>query len=357
MEHGLPDGLSSNIRSHSHRLLKPIFQFLETMKSILVIGGAGYIGSHVVLAFLKGGFDVTVLDDLSSGQQVNLFKDARFFHVDLQDRMALAKVFKKTYDGVIHLAALKAAGESMIMPERYAYYNIACTINLLEALSNSKTRILIFSSSAAVYGMPEYQPLDENHPLNPVNFYGFTKLEIERLLAWFYQLKGIHFASLRYFNAAGYDTEGAIKGLEKKPANLIPITMETAMGIRKQVEIYGKDYSTKDGTGVRDYIHVSDLADAHFKAFNYVHKHGESLTVNLGTGQGYSVLDVIDTASEITGKKIPYVYTDRRPGDPAELLASFAKAEKLLQWQPRFSDLKTIIASTWSVYQQQLHRP
>jgi UDP-glucose 4-epimerase len=323
------------------------------MKSILVIGGAGYIGSHVVLAFLKGGFDVTVLDNLSSGRQVNLFKETRFIHADLQDRIALGKVFRKTYDGVIHLAALKAAGESMIVPERYAYHNIACTINLLEALSNSKTRILIFSSSAAVYGMPEYQPLDENHPLNPANFYGFTKLEIERLLAWFYQLKGIHYASLRYFNAAGYNPEGTIKGLEQKPANLIPVAMETALGLRKNMEVYGKDYSTKDGTGVRDYIHVSDLADAHLKAFNYVHKNGEPLTVNLGTGQGCSVLDVIEMTNEITGKKIPFIIADRRAGDPAELLASFAKAEQVLNWKPRFSDLKTIITSTWNVYRQQ----
>jgi len=320
------------------------------MKSILVIGGAGYIGSHVVLSFLNAGFEVTVLDNLSSGCQENLFKEARFIHADLQDRVTLAKIFKKPYDGVMHLAALKAAGESMIIPEQYANQNINGTINLLEALSNSKTRILIFSSSAAVYGMPEYLPLDESHPLNPVNFYGFTKLEIERFMEWFFKLKGIHYASLRYFNAAGYDTSGKIRGLEQMPANLIPVVMETATGKRDSVDIYGNDYPTPDGTGIRDYIHVTDLAEAHLKAFSYVFDKGESLIVNLGTGQKCSVLEVVQTASEIIGEKVPYSFTERRPGDPAELYASSDKAEKLLNWKPRFSDLNTIVSSTWDVY-------
>ena len=320
------------------------------MKSILVIGGAGYIGSHVVLSFLNAGFDVTVLDNLSSGRQINLFDDANFIHADLQDRVALNEIFKKPYDGVVHLAALKAAGESMIVPEQYAYQNITGTMNLLEALSNSKTKILIFSSSAAVYGTPKYLPLDEKHPLEPVNFYGFTKLEIERFLEWFFQLKGIHYASLRYFNAAGYDTEGRIKGLEQKPANLIPIVMEAATGRRKKVDVYGNDYPTPDGTGIRDYIHVTDLADAHLKAFNHVHKEGESLSVNLGTGTGHSVLEVIKMAEEICGKKINHEIIERRPGDPAELYSTADKANKMLKWKPKFSDLKTIVSSTWDVY-------
>lgn len=322
------------------------------MKSILIIGGAGYIGSHVALAFLENGFDVTVLDNLRSGRQINLFEDAGFLHADLQDRVALGKIFQKPYDGVVHLAALKAAGESMIVPEQYAYQNIAGTINLLEAMANSKTRILIFSSSAAVYGMPEYLPLDEAHALQPTNFYGFTKLEIERLLDWFFRLKGIHFASLRYFNAAGYDKEGRIRGLEKKPANLIPVVMETAMGWREQVEVFGNDYPTSDGTGMRDYIHVSDLADAHVKAFSHVQHDRESITVNLGTGQRFSVMEVIRKAEQISGKTIPFTITERRPGDPAELYASAEKAMKLLKWQPVYSDLETIVDTTWKIYKE-----
>jgi UDP-glucose 4-epimerase len=322
------------------------------MKSILVVGGAGYIGSHVVLSFLEAGFDVTVLDNLSSGQQINLFKEARFIHADLQDRHALAEVFKDPYDGVVHLASLKAAGESMIVPEKYASQNLNGAVNLLEALSASKTRIVIFSSSAAVYGMPEYLPLDEEHPLKPINFYGYTKLEIERLLEWFYQLKGIHFASLRYFNAAGYDTKSRVEGLEQNPANLIPVVMEAAAGKRKFVEIYGDDYPTPDGTGIRDYIHVSDLAQAHLKAFQYVLTQRKSLTVNLGTGQGCSVLDVVKASEKAAGRKIPYTIVDRRLGDPAELFAQSEKAGKLLGWKPQFSDLDTLVSSTWNVYEK-----
>jgi len=322
------------------------------MKSILVVGGAGYIGSHVVLTFLEAGFEVTVLDNLSSGRQVNLFKEAPLIHADLQDRAALQSIFKKTYAGVIHLASLKAAGESMIIPETYATQNINGTINLLEAISNSKTRIVIFSSSAAVYGTPQYLPLDENHPLNPMNFYGFTKLEIERFLEWFYQLKGIRYASLRYFNAAGYDTKGRISGLEQNPANLIPVVMEVAAGKRESMNIYGDDYPTPDGTGIRDYIHVSDLADAHLKAFQYVQEQQKSLTVNLGTGKGCSVMDVINASSRISGEKIAYNIVERRAGDPADLYSSSEKANQLLGWYPQYSDLDSLISSTWAVYQK-----
>ncbi len=324
------------------------------MKSILIIGGAGYIGSHVALSFLEAGYAVTVLDNLSAGRQINLFKEARFIHADLQDRMALQNVLKEPYDGVVHLAALKAAGESMIVPEKYSIQNINGTMNLLEALSNSKTRIIIFSSSAAVYGMPQYLPLDEKHPLNPLNFYGFTKLEIEHFLEWFDQLKEIRYASLRYFNAAGYDPQGRVKGLEQNPANLIPIVMEVATGERQRVDVYGNDYPTPDGTGIRDYIHVTDLAHAHLKAFECVQEQGQSLTVNLGTGKGYSVLEVIEAARTVSNRKIPYTIVDRRPGDPAELYSTSEKANQLLKWQPQFSDLNMLVSSTWKVYEENM---
>ncbi len=322
------------------------------MKKILVVGGAGYIGSHVVLEFLNAGFEVTVLDNLSSGQQINLFKEATFVHGDVQDRIFLRDLLKDNFFAVIHLSALKAAGESMFLPERYAYQNINGTLNLLEAVSHSKTRIFIFSSTAAVYGMPQYLPLDESHPLEPVNFYGFTKQEIERFLDWYYKIKGIKYSCLRYFNAAGYDTKGRIKGLEKNPANLIPIIMETAIGIRKSMNVFGNDYPTEDGTCIRDYIHVSDLANAHLKAFEHINITGKSHVVNLGTGKGYSVLEVIHKAEEVCGKKINFKITERREGDPASLYAKADLAGKMMDWKPKFSDLETMLDSTWKMYQK-----
>ena len=320
------------------------------MKKILVVGGAGYIGSHVVLEFLNAGYDVTVFDNLSSGQQINLFEAARFIHGDIQDRSFLKNLFSEEFDSVIHLAALKAAGESMIAPEQYTYQNIIGTLNLLEAISYSKTRNIIFSSTAAVYGMPQYLPIDETHPLEPINYYGFTKQEIERFLDWYDRLKEIKYASLRYFNAAGYSPDGKIHGLEKNPANLIPIVMEVAIGDRDSLDVFGNEYSTKDGTGVRDYIHVSDLANAHLKAFQYISDNKQSITLNLGTGKGYSVLEVIKMAEKISGKQINYRIVPRREGDPASLYAKADTAKKLIQWTPGFSDLKTMIESTWNVY-------
>jgi len=321
------------------------------MKKILVVGGAGYIGSHVVLEFLTAGYHVSVLDNLSSGQQINLFKEAEFIHGDIQNRLFLHDLFSREFDAVVHLAALKAAGESMIIPEQYAYQNINGTLNLLEAVATSKTRFFVFSSTAAVYGMPEYLPIDEEHPLVPINYYGFTKQEIERFLDWYDRLKNIKFASLRYFNAAGYNTEGKIKGLEKNPANLIPIVMEVAAGLRESMDVFGNDYPTEDGTGIRDYVHVSDLANAHLKAFEYLAKKKNSITLNLGTGTGYSVLEVIKMAEKISGKKIKYQIAPQREGDPAHLYAKAEKAASLINWSPRFSDLKTMIESTWKMYQ------
>lgn len=322
------------------------------MKSILVVGGAGYIGSHVVRAFLEAGHQVSILDNLSTGQQINLSRKARFIHGDVQDRMLLKIVCSENYDAVIHLAALKAAGESMEIPEQYAHQNITGTLNLLEAISQSTTRIVIFSSSAAVYGTPEYLPADEEHPLKPINFYGFTKLEIERFLEWYDRLREIKFASLRFFNAAGYDVNGMVPGLETNPANLLPIVLETVCGIRDKMQVFGNDYSTPDGTGVRDYIHVTDLASAHLKAFESISKTHQSLTVNLGTGNGHSVLDIIKMTETVTGKKVNYEITARREGDPAELTAKSNLADQLLGWTPQFSDLKTLVDSTWQIYKK-----
>jgi UDP-glucose 4-epimerase len=211
----------------------------------------------------------------------------------------------------------------------------------------------IFSSTAAVYGMPEYLPVDENHPIKPLNFYGYTKLEIENLLHWYSSLKGIRFGALRYFNAAGYDINGRIKGIEKNPANLLPIVMETAIGKRESMDIYGDDYNTPDGTGIRDYIHVTDLATAHVQALNYIVENKENLTLNLATGNGYSVLEVIENTQQIIGKNISYKIIDRRSGDPAELIAISKLAKKYLNWECKYSDIKTILQSMWDIYSQQ----
>ncbi|MBT3225338.1 MAG: UDP-glucose 4-epimerase GalE [Deltaproteobacteria bacterium] len=324
--------------------------------SILVIGGAGYIGSHVVQTFLKANYRVTVFDNLSSGQEINLFKQARFIPGDIQNREQLKELFTEKFDAVIHLAALKAAGESMEIPEQYAYQNINGTMNLLEAVSLSQTRIVVFSSSAAVYGMPNYLPLDENHPVDPINFYGFTKYEVERFLGWYDRLKGIKFASLRYFNAAGYDPGGEILGLEIAPANLIPVVMETAAGIRAEMSVFGDDYPTPDGTGIRDYIHVSDLARAHLLAYQKIQNTAQSLILNLGTGKGHSVLEIISMAERITGRKLNYTVTKRREGDPAELYTGLKVARETLGWEPEFSDLESLVKTTWQVYQHPFNR-
>lgn len=317
---------------------------------ILVIGGAGYIGSHVTRELLDAGHSITVFDNLSLGLEENLFKEARFVKGDIMIPAQLDQVMKDGIDAVIHLAAFKAAGESMLDPGKYAYNNISGTINVLNAMTRYKVNYFVFSSSAATYGEPEYLPMDEQHPTNPENFYGFTKLEIERILAWYDSLKGLRFAALRYFNAAGYDVKGRITGLEKNPANLLPVIMEAASGMREKLVIFGDDYDTHDGTGVRDYVHVNDLARAHLQALDYITGKKESLTVNLGSEKGLSVLDILDSAKRITGADITTEFGPRRPGDPAALYASSALAKQLLGWEAAYSDVDTLVETSWKVY-------
>ncbi|MCX7655787.1 MAG: UDP-glucose 4-epimerase GalE [Treponemataceae bacterium] len=317
---------------------------------ILVIGGAGYIGSHVAREFLDQGHEVVVFDNLSSGTEENLFPEERFIRGDIMDYPTLEKVMAEGFDALVHLAAFKAAGESMIKPEKYSVNNINGTIHILNAACATGVRYIVFSSSAATYGEPRYLPIDEEHPTNPENYYGFTKLEIERFLWWYDKLKGIKYAALRYFNAAGYDIHGRIRGLERNPANLLPVVMETACGIRPEVQVFGNDYDTPDGTGVRDYIHVSDLAVGHVSALEYIMKHTTSLTVNLGSETGLSVLQIIDAARRITGRPIPARIVGRRPGDPAKLTASAKKARELLGWQAKYSDVETLVRTSWEVY-------
>jgi len=319
--------------------------------NILIIGGAGYIGSHVTREFLDKNCNCVVYDNLSSGLRENLFKEAKFIHGDIHDYQSLLAAMKSVkFDALIHLAASKAAGESMLNPEKYSHNNIAGTLNILNAACEAGIKNIVFSSSAAVYGEPQYLPIDEKHPANPENYYGFTKLEIERFLSWYEKLKNIRYANLRYFNAAGYDVKGRIKGLEQNPANLLPIIMETACGMRKEMQVFGTDYDTPDGTCIRDYIHVSDLASGHFSALDYIIKNNKSVTVNLGSEKGFSVKEIIESARKITGKPIPAKNTDRRPGDPAKLTASASLAKELFGWQACYSDIETLIKTSWGAY-------
>ena len=316
---------------------------------ILVVGGAGYIGSHVVKALRDAGRQPVVFDNLSTGLRENLFPDIPFIHGDLlipeQVRAAMRGI-----RSVIHLAALKAAGDSMLEPERYALHNLNGTVNLLHAAGTAGVRHFVFSSSAAVYGEPQYLPLDENHPTEPANFYGQTKLQIEMLLSWFSRLRDMRYAGLRYFNAAGYDPDGEVRGLEKEPNNLLPLVLETLLGWRENLEVYGTDYDTEDGSCIRDYIHVSDLADAHLRALNFLEEQDEDLVVNLGTSKGISVLEILDAAKKVSGMDLPVILSDRRPGDPAVVLASAEKAERLLEWSPAFSDVETILKTMLAAY-------
>jgi UDP-glucose 4-epimerase len=320
---------------------------------IAVIGGAGYIGSHVSRELLDFGHEVFVYDNLSSGLRQNLFKEADFTLGDILDVQNLNDFFEKTKpEGIVHLAALKAAGESMLLPEKYSVNNIVGSLNILNAAAKYRVKYIVFSSSAAVYGNPRYLPMDEKHPTEPENYYGYTKLAIEQYLEWYRKLRGINYAALRYFNAAGYDIKGRISGLEQNPANLIPIVMEVAVGKRAFVEVFGNDYETTDGTGVRDYIHVSDLARAHRMAFDKLQGSNESFTVNLGINSGNSVLEVIKVAKRISSRNIDYKIAARRTGDSAIVLANSAYAREFLGWKAEFSDLDTLLETTWAIYKE-----
>lgn len=318
---------------------------------VLLCGGAGYIGTHVAIEFLSRGDTVGIVDDFSSGLRENIDPRVTVYEGSISDRTVLDRALGEHWDVVVHLAAFKAAGESMINPAKYAHNNIAGSLQLITACVDHQITKFILSSSAAVYGEPKYLPIDENHPLKPENYYGYTKLAIEENLFWFSQLTNLSYVSLRYFNAAGYDPFGRMQGLERNPANLIPVVMEVATGRREKLQVFGDDYPTDDGTGVRDYVHVTDLADAHVRAADYLMQHTGALTVNLGSEHGLSVQQIIDASRKITGKTIPTIITERRPGDPAKLVASSAKAQQILGWKARYSSLESIIGTTWKVYQ------
>ena len=322
---------------------------------VLVTGGAGYIGSHIVLDLLNADHEVVILDDMSRGAEKNIHADAQFIRGSTLDASKVRKALAGGVEAVVHLAAFKAAGESMTDPEKYSTNNISGTLTLLNTMVADKVKTIVFSSTAAVYGYPEYLPMDEDHPTEPINYYGYTKLAIEQFLKWYGQLKGVKFAALRYFNAAGYDDHGRVLGLEKNPANLVPIIMEVASGQKQVFELFGNDYDTPDGTGIRDYIHVTDLASAHLLALDYLLSH-DHLTVNLSSGESHSVLDVVKMAEKVTRRNIAYNVVNRRSGDPAELVATSKLAKETLGWEPIHSGLEELLSSIWKVYQHNFEK-
>jgi UDP-glucose-4-epimerase GalE len=314
--------------------------------SVLVTGGAGYIGSHTVRLLRATGRDVVVIDDLSSGH-VPALLGAPLVLGDVADHDLVVRVaHDHGVDAVIHFAALKAAGESMQQAARYFRANTGGTLRLLEALTDTGVDRFVFSSTAAVYGEPERLPLDETHPMRPTNPYGESKLLVERTLPWLAQAHGLQWVSLRYFNAAGASADGAIGEDFSVVANLVPVLMKALLGRGPTLQVFGTDYDTRDGTALRDYVHVEDLAEAHVKALEHLEHGGSSEVVNLGTGTGSTVLEVIAAVERASGRAVPYELTGRRPGDPAAVVADNTRARELLDWRPDRT-LDTVASSAW----------
>jgi len=316
--------------------------------NILVTGGAGYIGSHVLKALLKAGHNAVTLDNLQKGHREAVV-GGKFVEGDLADKELLDTVLKENnIEGVIHLAADSLVGESMETPGKYYRNNVANGLNLLEAMVKNEVKYLVFSSTAAVYGEPEEIPIEENHPTQPTNTYGESKLFFEKILKRYDDIYDLNFISLRYFNAAGADPEGEIGEAHDPETHLIPIVLETALGIRDKIYIFGDDYPTRDGSCIRDYIHVNDLADAHVLAIEALNRGKESSVFNLGNGEGYSVKEVIATVKKVTERDFEVEVADRRAGDPAVLIASSDKIQEELNWKPQYPELEKIISTAWN---------
>mgnify|MGYP001580345997 CR=1 FL=1 len=317
-------------------------------KNVLVTGGTGYIGSHTVKQLIKGNYNITVIDNLQRGHIQSIPKEVNLIKGDLSDQKLLNKVLKEhKIDAVLHFAGFIEAGESMIKPEKYFTNNISNGINLLNVMIKNNVKKIIYSSSAAVYGIPKNNLIKEENETKPINPYGETKLIFEKILKWYEHAYGLKYVSLRYFNAAGADISGEIGEDHDPETHLIPLIMQAALGKRENIQIFGTDYETKDGTCIRDYIHVTDLADAHILALKWLIKGKESRVFNLGNGNGFSVKEIIDLSRKITGKDIPIVEASRREGDPARLVASSDKIKKELKWNPRY-DIKKIIETAWN---------
>ena len=319
--------------------------------NILVTGGAGYIGSHTVRLLLHRGFEVTVVDNLSRGYRHNVDPE-RLRTIDLADTGALCGVFaERTFDAVIHFAAYIAVGESMRAPETYFTNNVGGSLSLLTAMVRSGVRRIVFSSTAAVYGMPATVPIKEDAPYAPVSPYGESKVMVEKLLHWFDLIHGLRGISLRYFNASGADPDGRLGEEHEPETHLIPLLFRAIL-TGQPVTIFGDDYPTPDGTCIRDYIHVNDLAEAHVVALELLLAGGAPDAFNVGTGSGHSVREVLRAVEAGTGKKVPFVAGPRRAGDPAELVADSSKLRRALHWAPRYSELRHIVQSAWKFEQK-----
>jgi len=316
------------------------------MARILVTGGAGYIGSHTTHHLLRLGHDVQVVDDLSHGYRHNV-PEGRLHVLNLLDTPALDALLQQySFDAVVHFAAYIEVGESTRLPEKYFRNNCGATFNLLDALARADVRKIVFSSTAAVYGNPERTPITEDMPHNPVNPYGQTKLMVERAMQWMDQCHGLRFVALRYFNACGAEAAFGIGEEHQPESHLIPLVFR-AIRTGKPLTVFGTDYPTPDGTCVRDYIHVSDLAAAHSAALDHLLGGGQSYSFNAGTGHGFSVLEVIQSVERVTGKKVPYTLGARRSGDPAILVADSTRLQQTFGWKPQYTSLDAMVESAW----------
>lgn len=324
-------------------------------KTILVTGGAGYIGSHAVHALQQAGYEVIILDNLVYGHE-DIVRDVlktELIAGSTLDKALLSDIFsQRSIDAVMHFSAYAYVGESVSNPQKYYENNVVGTLTLLDAMVAAGVKAFVFSSTCATYGVPQELPIPETHPQNPINPYGATKLMVERILADYgpaYDLKSVCF---RYFNAAGAHPNGLLGEDHNPETHLIPLVLQTALGKREAIYIYGTDYPTADGTCIRDYIHVCDLADAHILGLEYLLNGGDSTIFNLGNGSGFSVREVIDAAARITGKEIPVIEADRRAGDPPSLVGSSDRARHILGWNPQYSDIDTLLSHAWRWHQK-----
>ncbi len=328
---------------------------MQNSPTVLVTGGAGYIGSHAVLALQQAGYNVIVLDNLVYGHRElveNVLK-TELIVGDTGDRTLMDDIFaSRDIAAVMHFAAYAYVGESVTEPAKYYRNNVVGTLTLLEAMAAAKINKFVFSSTCATYGVPQQVPIPEDHPQSPINPYGMTKLMVEKILADFDPAYGLKSVSFRYFNAAGADPEGRLGEDHNPETHLIPLVLMAAMGKREHITVFGTDYPTADGTCIRDYIHVTDLATAHVLGLDYLMKGGDSAKFNLGNGNGFSVKEVIEAARQVTGREIKVVEADRRPGDPPALVGSSDRARQILGWNPQYADLHQILAHAWNWHQK-----
>ena len=316
--------------------------------AILVAGCAGYIGSHMVKDLVEHGQEVVVADNLSTGHRDAINPKAKFYEGDIRDRKFLDKIFdNEDIEAVVHFAAFSIVPESMSKPLKYFDNNTGGMITLLEAMRDHNIKYIVFSSTAATYGVPEHMPIKETDPQNPINPYGLSKLMMEKMMHWADKAYGIKFVALRYFNVAGAAPDGTIGEDHGPETHLVPIILQVAQGKRKELSIFGDDYNTPDGTNVRDYVHVMDLADAHILAIKYLEAGNESNAFNLGSSTGFSNKQILEAAREVTGEPIPAKIAPRRPGDPDSLVAASDKARNVLGWDPKYDDVHDIIATAW----------